>query len=170
MLRAAGRSALCGHVTKHPLLFSFHHFELQPCLKVMSTVVRFEKFVWWSNLGIYRFEVDCLHLNVFGWRRNDFCPWRIVLCWNCEELELRATWRSERGGKISRVTSEILETNYTLRGFWWVKWCFIELSHCQATQGLSCSVLLGWHPVVGVWLWLSSPQTKQERRKLLTKM
>ena len=97
MLR--GKAGLFGHVTKHPLLFSFHQFELQPCLKAMSTVVRFEKFVWWSNLGIYHFEVVCLHLDVSGWRRNDFCSRWIVLCWNQEEIELWQHGRAKEEGK-----------------------------------------------------------------------
>lgn len=132
--RHLGRWPLLGHVTKHPLLFSFHHFELQPCLKVMSTEVRFVKFIGWSKLVIYHFEAECLHLNAFGWRRNDFCSWWIVLCWNCKELGLRATWTNERGGKISKVTCEILGMNCTLKGSWWVNGYFVQLTYCQATQ------------------------------------
>lgn len=141
-------------------------------LKVMSTVIRFWTFTAWIKLRIHRFEAECLPLDVIGWRRNDFCSRRIVLCWNSESLSLQARWTNGRGEIISSVTSEILVMNCISKGFWWVNWCFVELSCCQETQGFNILrfYLLGRDSVAGVRLWLSGPQTKQKRRKLPTKM
>lgn len=170
--RHSAREGTC-HVTKHPPypIIQSQHFVLQPCLKVMSTLVGFERFIVWIKLRIYRFEAECLLLDVIGWRRNDFCSWRTVLRWNSESLSLQARWAKDRGEKISNVTSEILGTNCILKGFWWVNWCSVELSCCQATKTLIIAFyLLGRDSISGERLWLSGPQTQQKRRKLPTKM
>lgn len=61
--------------------------------------------------------------------------------------------------------------NCISKGFWWVNWCSIELSYCQVTQDFYCFVSLpGRDSVVGLWLWLPSPQTEQKRWKLPSKM
>lgn len=168
MLR--GKAGLFGHVTKHPPIIQF---------PPVRTSAMFESNVNSGTVWEVRLVKQSWNLPFWGRLPPFRCLWLekewFLLQVDSFVLESRrdwvvATWTSERGGKISRFTSEILGMSYTLKGFWWVKWCFIWLSYCQTTQGLSRSVLLGWHPVVGVWLWLSSPQTKQERRKLLTEM
>ena len=103
----------------------------------MSTEVRFVKIHWVKQTS---------NLLYWGWMSLFQCiwlekEWSLLLVdsfvLELKELWQRASWTNERGGKISRLTFEILGMNCTLKGFWWVNGCFIQLSHCQVTQDIT---------------------------------